>query len=103
MVYPEGGSSSLSGGSIFLIIFFTLLFAYFVFGRIICAFMNRKDKGFCDVWGNIPHATFWGKLPALVYAGCCFTKDFLLGLCSKDRTPAVKTSGNGGTYQEFDH
>ena len=84
-VYVEPDSSNaLSGGSIFLIILVSLLFAYFVVGWFICAYMNRKDRGYGDVIGNIPHVTFWSKLPSLVFAGCCFTKDFVVSFVSKD-------------------
>eukprot|EP01084_Bolivina_argentea_P085819 155120_1 len=81
-VYTES-SSSLSGGWIFVILFLSIFFAYFAFGWCFCAYLNRKDRGYGDVFGNIPHVTFWTKLPALTFAGCCFTKDFLCGLCSK--------------------
>mmetsp|Transcript_58998 Transcript_58998/g.93879 ORF Transcript_58998/g.93879 Transcript_58998/m.93879 type:complete len:377 (+) Transcript_58998:158-1288(+) len=95
---PEDGSSSLSAGSIFLIILLAGLFAYFCFGWIVCFFMNRKDRGF-DVVGNIPHVTFWTKLPALTIAGCCFTKDFCLGLCSKGTSAE---DGSAAAYESVD-
>ena len=101
MVYDDGSSSVLSGGSIFVIILISCLFAYFVFGWITCAFLNRKDRGYTDICGNVPHATFWIKLPSLVFAGCCFTKDFLFGLCSKDGS-YTRTDETTGGYENID-
>eukprot|EP00486_Rosalina_sp_Unknown_P006564 CAMPEP_0201569996 /NCGR_PEP_ID=MMETSP0190_2-20130828/12025_1 /ASSEMBLY_ACC=CAM_ASM_000263 /TAXON_ID=37353 /ORGANISM="Rosalina sp." /LENGTH=280 /DNA_ID=CAMNT_0047993021 /DNA_START=31 /DNA_END=873 /DNA_ORIENTATION=+ len=103
-VYTED-TTSLSGGWIFLIILFSGIFAYFLFGWILCAFMNRKDRGFGDVCGNVPHGTFWTKLPSLVFAGCCFTKDFLFGMCDKSGGDSNQTSGangGGGAYENID-
>eukprot|EP01084_Bolivina_argentea_P099417 178721_1 len=95
--------SSISGGTVFLIIFAGALFLYFVAGWIVCAFMNQKDRGFSDIVGNIPHLTFWSKLPALVIAGCCFTKDFCFGLCSGKKTDAMVTPNAGGDdYDNLD-
>lgn len=105
-VPPETEDNSLSGGSIFVIILISGFFAYFVFGWITCAFLNRKDRGCTDICGNVPHATFWIKLPSLVCAGCCFTKDFLFGLCSKDGGSSTNTNaqikGNGAAYETID-
>eukprot|EP00483_Globobulimina_turgida_P012385 UN12408 len=77
-VYVEPEKNSLSGGWIFVIFFLSVVFAYFVFGWCLCAYLNRKDRGFGDVTGNIPHITFWTNIPALTFAGCCFTKDFFV-------------------------
>jgi len=82
-VYREPASSALSGGSIFCIILASVVFAYFVGGWMLCAYLNRKDG--VTVCGNVPHITFWSKLPALTFAGCCFTKDFIQGLLQKDK------------------
>eukprot|EP01083_Nonionella_stella_P065010 169919_1 len=75
----------LSGGSIFLILLGSAVFSYFCIGWCLCAYMNKDDRQWTDI-SNIPNVTFWAKCPALVYAGCCFTKDFCCGLCAKDNT-----------------
>merc|ERR1719411_999197 len=96
---PYGGESDgISAGTVFCIILASVVFAYFVFGWCLCAVLNRKDRGFGDVTGNIPHVTFWTKLPALTFAGCCFTKDFVLALFNKDgnETGNEDTPGSNG-------
>eukprot|EP01084_Bolivina_argentea_P265367 449791_1 len=89
---PAPIDNSLSAGSIIVIILLLAFLIYFTIGYIICAILNRKDYGYCDVQANIPHIVFWIKLPALVMAGCMFTKDFLLALCSCDNKIDDKTS-----------
>ena len=90
---PED-SSSLSGGTVFCVVLFSVVFAYFCIGWIVCTTLNRKDRGFGDVTGNIPHVTFWTKLPALTLAGCFFTKDFCVGLCGKEKDPSDESYEN---------
>jgi len=72
---------TVSGGSIFVIIVFGAAFMYLIFGWMICAIKNRNDHSLCDFEANIPHITFWMKLPALVIAGCTFSRDFMSELC----------------------
>lgn len=89
-------SNTLSPGSIFLIILLSIIFGYFLFGWFISSFINRKDRPFNDIYGNIPHVTFWRKLPSLVYAGCCFTKDFCVGMFQKE-----DNSTSNGQYEDM--
>ncbi len=81
----RGGSSSnsggLSGGSIFLILVFSLFAAYWVFGFVICGFLNGKD--YADLKGSCPHCSFWTAFPALVAAGCTVTKEFIMQKAGK--------------------
>eukprot|EP01084_Bolivina_argentea_P298371 514152_1 len=72
-------SSSLSGGSIFLILVFSLLGGYCVIGFIITGLRNKHGGGFKDVSANIPNRDFWGILPAYVYMGCCYSKQYVMG------------------------
>merc|ERR1712244_37988 len=78
---PTNSDTSLSGGTVLIVVVLIALMAYFVFGWMVCAVKNRRDHAPCDVQANIPHVVFWMKLPALVWAGCTFTKDFLVALC----------------------
>eukprot|EP01084_Bolivina_argentea_P220264 373326_1 len=71
-----GGDSDLSGGWIFILILISCLFGYCMFGFL---FMGLKMKE----W-TIPHAQFWLKVPSLVYAGCCVTKDSIMRLAGKE-------------------
>ena len=73
--------TSLSAGSVVCVVLLVGMLAYFVFGWLVCAVKNRRDHAPCDVQANIPHVVFWLKLPALVWAGFTFTKDFALALC----------------------
>eukprot|EP01084_Bolivina_argentea_P085734 154959_1 len=76
----------ISGGSVFLIIFFSGFFLYFVVGYLVMAFTKNKEGGVADFSNNIPQKAFWCMLPSLVLAGCMFSKDFIVGLCNKDKS-----------------
>lgn len=60
-----GAAGALSGGSIFLIIFVSLCFIYFVGGILYTKFV--KKEGFKPL-----HTEFWADLPALVKDGSMF-------------------------------
>jgi len=68
--------SGLSGGSIFLIIFFVGLATYFMVGALI----KWKFMGAPVGVDMIPNVEFWTSLPGLFVAGCVFTKDKIMGL-----------------------
>lgn len=68
-------SSGLSGGFIFIIIFFSVCFVYFVGGII----YNKKIKG-ADGKELIPNFDKWELLPGLVKDGCMFTHAKIKGL-----------------------
>lgn len=70
----SGANPGLSGGAIFLIVFFSLLAGYFVIGAVVCKFVF-KQSGIKIV----PQHAFWCALPGLFVAGVkyiisCFTK-----------------------------
>lgn len=56
--------SSLSGGSIFLIVMVCLIFVY-VTGGVAFQFFVRKQRG----WEMIPNVAFWRMLPGLIVDG----------------------------------
>jgi len=74
-----GGSSGLSGGDIFLILFFCIGFLYVVIGMA----YNYK---FRELRGAemVPNVDFWRGLPSLIKDGCVFTWQKITGLCSKN-------------------
>ena len=82
----SSSSITLSGGSIFIIILICGLFIYFVVGYIVMAFTVNKAGGFRDFKNNIPNKTLWINCIPLVIAGCMFTKDYIIGLMSKNRS-----------------
>lgn len=77
---PGGGPvSGLSGGSIFLIVFFVSSFLYFSVG---CVY-KRQKLGVTDWKESIPNYDFWSELPSLCKDGCVYTWTKLRGLCNK--------------------
>jgi 1,2-dihydroxy-3-keto-5-methylthiopentene dioxygenase len=66
----SGGGSSLSIGSILLIVFFGLLIVYFVGGMV----YNRAVRGSQGV-EMIPQYRFWTGLPGVIKDGVVFTLD----------------------------
>ena len=74
----EGANEQLSPGTYFIIVLFGGLMIYCMIGWLI-GYINNGKYG--DFVSNIPHITFWLKLPSLVLAGCVFTKDFFMSLC----------------------
>lgn len=68
-VQCDGGSSGgLSGGAIFLIIFFSVLAGYFLIGFLVCKFGLKKE----GIVQAIPQHQFWCALPGLYIAGIKF-------------------------------
>jgi hypothetical protein len=67
-------SSGLSSGSVFLLIFFTVLFVYCLGGAV----YNTKRKGTKGM-ESIPNIDTWRALPGNIKAGCSFTKAKLTG------------------------
>jgi len=76
--YEEADEDQMSFGTYFLVVLFAMFVIYCGCGWIFATIKNGKHG---DCVGNIPHVTFWSKLPLLVFAGCVFTKDFLYYLC----------------------
>ncbi|RDD43756.1 hypothetical protein TrispH2_003910 [Trichoplax sp. H2] len=62
-------SPLLSGGSVLLIVFFSLLGAYLIFGIIIQS--SRGARGY----ELIPNVEFWSKIPGCIRDGFIFTMD----------------------------
>ena len=86
---------NISVGTYFIIIFALISFLYFIIGCIISAI---KNKQYTDCQSNIPHITFWSKLPFLVCAGCIYSKDwFCQILCC-----TTKTSKDMVDYEDLD-
>ena len=82
MVY-QGQGIQLSPGTYFIIFLFAGLLIYFITGWILNCINNGK---YGDFVSNMPHLTFWSKLPMLIRAGCIFSKDFLCALCCSKST-----------------
>eukprot|EP01084_Bolivina_argentea_P238264 400293_1 len=81
--FEEDGSSGLSGGWLFIIIFVGAVFLYCVVGYIIMGTTVNKAGGLGDFSNNIPQKTLWVALPSLVIAGCCYTKDAIMGAMNR--------------------
>lgn len=64
----SGGSSGLGGGSILLIIFFSLLFVYLIVGALIMKFVKKAEGK--EV---IPNIGFWTAVPSHIKGGIMFT------------------------------
>jgi hypothetical protein len=63
-----GSAGGLSGGGLFLIIFFSLFAAYFIIGFLVCKFVFKKDG-----MDAVPQGSFWCALTGFFIAGCkCF-------------------------------
>jgi hypothetical protein len=77
-----GGAGGLSGGGLFLIIFFSLFAAYFIIGFLVCKFVFKKEG-----MDAVPQRSFWCALPGFFIAGCkC--------LIGKIRGTGSKSSGS---------
>jgi len=82
LVQDSGSSSSsLSGGWIFIIILIVVLFLYCVTGYVYNGYKNSKN--WADFKTNTPNYEFWTTVPHWTWAGCCVTKEFLVGLFNK--------------------
>lgn len=66
----------LSGGSIFLIVFFVAAVVYLVAGFIV----NWKVRGASPGTDAIPNVELWRQVPGLVVDGIIFTKNKIMGL-----------------------
>lgn len=89
-------SHRLSGGSIFLIVLFSVLGAYFVFGSVINAARGKRGLSV------VPNAGFWRDLPHLVADGYRFVTGCGASNYSAfdDRTgPAASTGAESGQVQ----
>jgi hypothetical protein len=71
-------SSSLSPGSILLIVFFVCVFVYIV-GGILFLRYAREARGI----EQIPNYTFWIHIPGLIKDGCLFVFSSI-GICRRD-------------------
>jgi hypothetical protein len=74
----SGSSGGLSGGDVFLIIFFVGGFLYIAVG----AAYNYKMKGQTGM-EIIPNIEFWRDVPSLIKDGLVFTGSKLKAMCSK--------------------
>ena len=86
--------SGLSGGSIFLILFFVGAFVYFVGGIL----FNKYRRGMTGT-EVIPNIGFWRDLPGLVRDGCMFSFNKVRALCGGGRTGSLLSKGTGSTYE----
>jgi len=89
---PDGPSAdSISGGSVFLIVFFVLLFVYCAAGAAYQ--FKMKDSRGLDL---IPNLEFWKDLPFLIKDGCVFcyqkTRDLIMRITSR---------GGSTSYQSY--
>ncbi len=75
----ESSSHKLSGGSIFDIIFFAVLFIYFVSFSI----WNYR-KGARSVAEIVPHFSFWTSIPGLMKDGTIFLFKKIRGGCGRN-------------------
>lgn len=83
-------NNGLSGGAIFLIIVFSVLAAYFLFGFLICRFkFGRTGLDSC------PNRAFWCSLPGWYIAGCGFTVGKIKGCCG-----SKTITSSSGEYEE---
>jgi len=73
---PSGssGDDGLSGGSIFLIIFFVCVFVYFAAG-----IAYKKFKVHAEGIELLPNTEFWISFPGLIKDGCLFIKNKITG------------------------
>ena len=100
--FPKSGGTpgsstaghGLSGGSIFLILFFVSAFVYFVGGVL----FNKYRRGMSGV-EMVPNVGFWRDLPGLVRDGCMFSFNKVRGLCGGARTGSLLSKGTGSTYE----
>ena len=88
------GKGGLSGGSIFLILFFVGAFVYFVGGVLFMKY--RRGASGADL---IPNVGFWRDLPGLVRDGCVFSFNKARALCGGARTGSLASKGTGSTYE----
>lgn len=79
----HSNNSLISGGSIFLIIFFISLCLYCCCGYI---YNGYKNNGMNDIQGNIPNSDFWFTAPLYIKAGCEVTFEAIGGLCCEHST-----------------
>eukprot|EP00461_Guttulinopsis_vulgaris_P004631 UN04633 len=79
---------SLSGGAIFLIVVFSLLAAYFIFGFLLCKFYFKQPT----IVESIPHVTFWMSLPKLYIAGCSVAISFVKSKINGGKSGGVDSS-----------
>ncbi|KCV71853.1 hypothetical protein H696_01267 [Fonticula alba] len=71
----KSSSGGISGGGVFLIIFFVTLILYFSIG----AFYNYKFRGLQGI-EILPNSEFWMSLPSYIKDGCRFTYQKIMGL-----------------------
>jgi len=90
----SGAKAGLSGGSIFLILFFVTAFVYFVGGVL----FNKYRRGLSGV-EMVPNIGFWRDLPGLVRDGCVFSWNKVRALCGGGRTGSLLSKGTGSTYE----
>jgi len=89
---PPGGSDDkhgLSGGSIFLIIFFVLIPVYIALG---CLY-QRKKNGTTSMADSCPNYEFWSSLPGYIKEGFVFSKNKIFEWIARCRGQSSDQSG----------
>lgn len=90
-----GESSGLSGGALFLIIFFSLFAAYFIIGFIVCKFVLKAQGT-----NAVPQFAFWSALPGFYIAGIkCLVGKITGG--GKSRVTSSTSDGYGATEEDI--
>jgi hypothetical protein len=91
--HPLGcpANAGLSGGGIFLIVFFSVFAGYFIIGFLVCKFGLKKEG-----LDAIPQRGFWCALPGLYLAGC----QCVIGRIRNKKGSGFseENSGSGSTY-----
>lgn len=86
------GSDGLSGGAIFLIVFFSVLAGYFVLGFLICKFGLKKEG-----IQAVPQYAFWCALPGLYIAGIKFVIGKITGKGKSSNEDYSSSAAYGST------
>mmetsp|Transcript_49159 Transcript_49159/g.44015 ORF Transcript_49159/g.44015 Transcript_49159/m.44015 type:complete len:292 (+) Transcript_49159:29-904(+) len=90
----DSGSNGLSGGWIFIIIFFTGFLLYCLAGFVYKGQKNKEWK-----YWNIPNFNFWRALPAMVLVGCKVTYQWLSR--SNNDDSLLKTTDQEVNYDDL--
>eukprot|EP01084_Bolivina_argentea_P114555 203908_1 len=81
----SNNKASLSGGSIFVIFFVSVVFSYCLFGYIAVWKLKNKNKPFGNYKDNIPQYEYWIVLPVLVKTGCMVSYEWLMTKIRKNQ------------------
>jgi len=95
----SSSSSSLSGGWIFIIILLVVFVVYCIAGY---AYNGYKSQNWGNIKENTPNMGFWTNLPKWTLAGCCVTKEFIVGLYEKVANKSGSSSSSSTTTTTTD-